>query len=91
MKRIYKDEAEVIALIDKYREEIAKTLTDIEQTHQLADALRGTKEASRILGLRNDAETMQREIEWRSGRIETLGEILAELRTAELPFEGVKK
>ncbi len=87
MKRTYKDEAEVVALIDRYKAEMEKTLIKIENTNHLADMLRTTVEAHRIAGLRNDAESMQREIEWRVGRIETLGEILAELMTAELPFD----
>lgn len=88
MKKTFKDEAEVIALIDLYRKQVDETLARIEHTGHLADRLRDTMEASRIPGLRADVETMHREIEWRSGRLETLKEVLAELRTLELPFPG---
>lgn len=87
MKKTFKDEAEVIALIDLYRRQIDETISRIEHTNRLADRLRDTMEASRITGLRADVETMHREVEWRSGRLETLKEILAELKTLPLNLE----
>ena len=87
MKKKFKNEAEVIELIDKYRTTISKTLTSIEHLTHLADALRGTCESFRIPGIRDDIETMHREIEWREGRLETLKEILSEMMTLELPFK----
>jgi len=91
MKKVFKNEAEVIELIDKYKAQILETLGEIEQTNHLADALRNTKEAHRISGLRQDVETMHREIEWRTGRLETLKEILAEMRTLQLPFNKLNE
>jgi len=87
MKKKFKDEAEVIALIDKYLKDIASTMASIRDKDHLADQLRNTCEASRIPGLRAEVETMHVEIAWREGRLETLKEILAEFRTLELPFD----
>lgn len=87
MKNKFESEEEVIRLIDKYREDIKSDLTHIEQYNELADSLRLTCWAHKIAGLRDEIETYHRQIEWRTGRLATLGEILAEMRTMELPFK----
>lgn len=87
MKKKFETEAEVIALIDKYHAEIKHDLCEIETFNVLADALRMTREAHRIPKIRDEVETFHRQIEWRQGRLETLREILAEMRTLELPFK----
>ena len=86
MKKKFENQQEAIELIDEYHKEIGKILEEIEQLVILADHLRNTMEAFRIEGLRAKVETMHRQIEWRSGRLETLKEVLAELRTQMLPF-----
>jgi len=86
MKRKYSTEEEVLDWINKYRAEISKIRIQAAETGLLADSLRGTMESHRITGLRADVETMFNEIEWREGRIVTLGEILAEMRTLKMPF-----
>lgn len=87
MKKKFKDEAEVLALIDRYKDEISKTVIRICDKGMLAERLRDTCEASRVPGIRDEIETMGVEIAWREGRLETLKEILAEIRTMELPFK----
>lgn len=91
MKKVFATEEEVIALIDKYRAHNDQTLIRIEGTNKLADSLRDTIESSRIHGLRADVETMHREIEWRIGRLETLKEILSEMKTLPLPFNKLNE
>ncbi len=86
MKRKYSSEDEVLDWINKYRAEISKIRIQAAETGLLADALRGTVESHRITGLRADVETMLNEIEWREGRLKTLGEILSEMRTLKMPF-----
>lgn len=87
MKKKFKDEAEVIALIDKYHDQIKEDLCQIQDFNTLADVLRMTFEAHRIPKIRDEVETFHRQIEWRQGRLDTLREILAEMRTMELPFK----
>lgn len=86
MKKTFKDEAEVVALIDKYLKEIVDTRVRISERDLLCERLRDTCEAGRIAGLRAEIETMHVETAWREGRLDTLKEILAEMRTLELPF-----
>jgi hypothetical protein len=88
MKKVFKNEAEVISLIDKYHQDIRETQVRISEREHLCERLRDTCEAVRISGLRSDIETMHVEIAWREGRLETLKEILAEMRTMELPFNA---
>lgn len=91
MKKIFKDEAEIVQFIDRYLADIVDINSRIANTHQLADRLRDTCEASRIPGLRADCEHMQREVAWREGRLETLKEILAEFRTMPLQFNKLNE
>jgi hypothetical protein len=88
MKKKFDTESEVIALIDKYHDDIKHDLCEIETFSVLADALRMTREAYRIPRIRDEVETFHRQIEWRQGRLESLRDILAELRTLELPFKN---
>ena len=73
-------------MIDKYHDQIKNDLCEIQNFNTLADALRMTFEAHRIPKIRDDVETIHRQIEWRMGRLETLKEILAEFRTLPLPL-----
>lgn len=91
MKKKFKDEAEIIALIDRYLVDIREVNDKIGSTNHLADHLRGTCEASRIPGLRADCDRMSNEVAWREGRLDTLKEILAEFRTLELPFNKLNE
>jgi len=86
MKRKYANEAEVLVWIGKYRADINNIREKAAETGLLADSLRGTMESHRIPKLRADVETMFNEIEWREGRIVTLGQILAEMQTLKMPF-----
>ena len=86
MKKKFENEQEVIELIDQYHKQMDGILAHIEQVVILADGLRNTMEAFRIEGLRAKVESMHHQIEWRSGRLDTLKEVLSEIRTQMLPF-----
>jgi uncharacterized protein involved in exopolysaccharide biosynthesis len=88
MKNPYKNEAEVVALIDKYLKAIVDNNQQIINKDILCAHLRGTVEADRIAGIRDQIATLTREVAWREGRLETLKEILAEFRTLELPLQA---
>ncbi len=91
MKQVYKDEAEVVQLIDRYLDEIVKSNQEIVNKDLLCTRLRDTMESNRILGLREDIKTLNREVAWREGRLATLKEILAEMRTLQLPLDSPKE
>lgn len=91
MKKIFKDESEILALIDRYHLDIQEINAKVSDTSQLADHLRGTCESSRIPGLRADCDRMSNEVAWREGRLDTLKEILAEYRTLPLPFNKLNE
>jgi hypothetical protein len=88
MKNKFKDESEIIAVIDKYHDQIKEDLIEMQNFNTLADALRMTCEAHRINKIRDEIETIHRQIEWRMGRLDTLKEVLSEMRTMELPFNN---
>jgi hypothetical protein len=87
MKRFYKDEAEVVELIDRYLNEIVQTNQEIVNKDLLCTRLRDTMEGNRISGLREDIKILTREVAWREGRLATLKEILAEMRTLQLNLQ----
>lgn len=91
MKKIFKEESEILALIDRYLSDIREINDKIGGTNHLADHLRGSCEASRIPGLRADCERMSNEVTWREGRLNTLKEILSEFRTLPLPFNKLNE
>lgn len=78
-------EKEITDLIDQYIKEQAELRADADSDDVLADALRMTKEAGRIRGLRDGAEQKRKQAAWREGRLRTLKSKLAEFRTIELP------
>lgn len=78
-------EKEITDLIDQYIKEQAELRADAASDDVLADALRMTKEAGRIRGLRDLADKKRAQASWREGRLKTLKTKLAEFRTVELP------
>jgi predicted RNase H-like nuclease (RuvC/YqgF family) len=81
----YKDESEILELIDQYHAEIKKLGVKVEKDNTLAHALRGTSEHHRIEGLNERVLRFEKQISWRNGRLETLKDRLAEMRTMTLP------
>lgn len=83
MKRFHHPE-QITALIDRFNAERAQLLSDAWQDDQLADALRGTKEADRIRDLRDKAQGKRAQASWRDTRINNLKQKLSEILTPEL-------
>lgn len=88
MSKRFTSEQEIIELIDKYKAEEAAFMKDASEDDILADNLRYTKEASRISGLRDEAEKKRTQAAWRRGRLETLKQKLGEFRSGLLPECG---
>lgn len=81
----YHSEEQILALIDKFRTQAADLERKANENDERADALRGTSESCNIEGLRAIAEKQRKGISWRLTRIQTLGELLAVMRTPKLP------
>lgn len=84
MKR-YTDPNQLIAKMDEYILERDAILEEVEDINHLADSLRNTIESHRIEGLRAKAQAKLLRANWRTRRLETMKQALAELRTPELP------
>lgn len=88
MKRFTSKE-EIVFLIDKYTSEMLDLARQAESKDHLADCLRTTEESHRIPRLREAAEKIRSQREWRNGRLRTLGEKLSEFQTPTLPGVGI--
>lgn len=88
-KARFKDEAEIIAVIDRYHGDIADLTLKIASKEELAKALRNTEESHRIPHLRDLIERLQSQIDWRKQQLVSLGERLAEMQTIPLPGSGI--
>lgn len=86
MKR-FTDEAEILALIDKYTEEARALSNSADNLDAQADSYRGTENAFQIGGLRDVADKARERVVWRHRRISHLKDKLAEFRTQ--PLVGV--
>lgn len=83
MKR-FSSPDEILALIDTYHKEMWSLSTKADEIDHLADQLRGTSEAHRIEGLRQQSDKIRKQVLWREARLRTLGDRLAEIQTPQL-------